>query len=447
MVHHTRFYRKNILVIGLGISGRSAAQLLLTLEANVIAYDQNLTKIALEDLHSLTLMGLKVSSEYPQQLLEFDLIVVSPGIPRNHPLYESARELSISIIGEIELACELIAERNQKFLAVTGTNGKTTVTLMVTHVLNHCGIQARALGNMGVPLTTECLFHNVDEVLVVELSSYQLETLRTHVIDVAVVLNITPDHLDRYLDMQEYAKSKLHIANCLKADGRLYVEENCWQDYGHLHSTTHPKLYGYNTKCDLSMDLHSWYNNQNKICDLPAAFKGKKSHDNENLLAAYALCHEMGIKSIDFLKAVETFKKPAHRIEFVKKINQISFYNDSKGTNIDAVIRAVQIMDGPVVLIAGGVDKGSAYTPWLKVFSNKVKCICAIGEAARKIELQLSSHIPVHLFVDLEMAVRYAASVASKGDNVLLSPGCASFDMFRDYAHRGDEFKRIVNEF
>lgn len=442
------YYHQKVLVIGLGVSGRSAVDLLLQLGAFVTGYDQDLKKINPEVLDRLREKGLDVAVDV--QLLDvsaFDCVVVSPGIPRTHPLYEAACMKGVPVLGEIELACRLIESRNQKFLAITGTNGKTTVTLLVTHVLNTCGIPARSLGNMGVPLTSECAQHRSGEVLVVELSSYQLETLKSQVIDAAVVLNITPDHLDRYVSMEDYARAKMRIASCLKSDGHLYVFQECWDLYGYLLPLAKPSLYGYDLDDDVYSDCYSLYAGQKELCGLPLVYRGKKCHDIENLMAAYCLCQEVGVLPEQFMKAVGTFKKPPHRIEFVRNIKEVSYYDDSKGTNVDAVIRAVQSLEGETILIAGGVDKGSAYSPWLEAFGKKVKCICAIGVAAKKMEKELSTEIPVHLFESLEMAVHYAASVATKGDNVLLSPGCASFDMFRDYAHRGDEFKRIVNEF
>ena len=163
-------------------------------------------------------------------------------------------------------------------------------------------------------------------------------------------------------------------------------------------------------------------------------------------MASFMLCREMGVSAAQFLEGFKTFKKPAHRIEFVRSVGGVQYYDDSKGTNIDAVIRAVDTLDGSIVLIAGGVDKGTPYTPWISAFNGRVKAICAIGQAAEKIKGDLGRHIPVELFVSLDMAVRHAACLTVSGETVLLSPGCSSYDMFKDYAHRGKEFQRIVNE-
>jgi UDP-N-acetylmuramoylalanine--D-glutamate ligase len=196
----------------------------------------------------------------------------------------------------------------------------------------------------------------------------------------------------------------------------------------------------------LYTDLHHLFFEGEKILSFPLETQGKISHDVENLMAAFALCRHFKVSPETFLKGFSTFKKPAHRIEFVDAIDGVSYYDDSKGTNIDAVIRAVQTIDEKIVLIAGGVDKGAAYTPWIEVFQGKVKGIYAIGQAAGKIQEQMSHAIPVTHCQTLEEAVLSASKIALEGEAVLLSPGCSSFDMFRDYAHRGEEFQRIVKE-
>lgn len=437
------YKNKQVLVIGLGISGRSAAGFLQRRGASVTGVDQN-QKVLTENLEVTRLCekGMKVASPNDVNVKNFDLIIVSPGIPQNDSLYTKARESGVELIGEVELAFRCLQNR---VLGITGTNGKTTVTLLVAHVLNKSGLRASALGNSGVALTSEEAEKAVlsDAIIVAELSSYQLETMHTRILDAAVVLNITPDHLDRYHNMEAYAASKMHIENCMKSKGKLYVEEKCFKEYGKkLKGVT--KTYGFHSKCNIFCDLRSIFVDGKPEGVLPPAFSGKANHDVENLMAAYALCREVGVTSSQFLAALESFKKPSHRIEFVRDFKGTLYFDDSKGTNLDAVIKAVDTMTGKVILIAGGVDKGAAYTPWIASFANKVKCICAIGQAAPKIEKDLSHTIPIKRFETLEEAVKYASLMAQKGDNVLLSPGCSSFDMFRDYAHRGEEFQRIV---
>lgn len=425
---------KKVLVIGLGISGSAAAHFLVDQGAHVHGVDRNV----INDIKGITI----ALDSSPCDVAGFDLVVVSPGIPRIHPLYQAAIGSGVETIGEIELGCRFI---NQPMIGITGTNGKTTVTLLITHVLNKSRFKAKALGNVGLPLTKEIAHVSKDDILVVELSSYQLETLSCQVLDAAVILNITPDHLDRYPDMEAYAKAKFHIASCLKPGAPVYVEAAAMKNYGSLFHGTSGKTYGYSSNDDIFTDLRGLFVNGEIELTLPKAFHGEKSHDIENMMAAYAICRQIGVMPEQFFEALESFKKPSHRIEFILRNNGISYYDDSKGTNIDAVIRAVEQMDGPVVLIAGGVDKGSAYTPWIEAFNGKVKRICAIGQAAKKIEKDLSHAVSVKIYDSLEGAVRAASDLAEDGDSVLLSPGCSSFDMFRDYAHRGEEFQRLVN--
>lgn len=437
---------KKVLIIGLGISGRAAANFLLKKGVHVLAVDRNRELLNTnQSIATLCQEGLKVAHDSdPIDMAHIDAVVLSPGIPPEHPLYKEAKRRGIQLIGEVELAFQYI---KGPVLAITGTNGKTTVTLLVAHVLNHSGIPARALGNVGTPLIEQCLTGpESKEVCVVELSSFQLETMQSRVIDAGVLLNVTPDHLDRYRDMDHYASAKYHLADCLKSNGIFYVEEQCQKQWGHVRPDLRVKCYGYNDNCDVSTDLQQLKYGKKIECVLPSLFQGKVSHDLENIMAAYALCRFIGVTPEQFLAALATFKKPAHRIQFVREIKGVAYYDDSKGTNIDAVVRAVQVVPGRIILIAGGVDKGAAYTPWIDAFGQRVRCICALGQAAPKIHKDLAHAFPIELFDTLEAAVRHAAQIAKTGETVLLSPGCSSFDMFRDYAHRGEAFQSIVNK-
>jgi UDP-N-acetylmuramoylalanine--D-glutamate ligase len=234
------------------------------------------------------------------------------------------------------------------------------------------------------------------------------------------------------------------ISHCIKSGGSFYLEERCFLEYSHLLHREKALRYGYSKECKVSTDLKGLFFNKKLVFPLPISYQGRKSHDLENILAAYALCRHVGVEDELFLAALATFKKPLHRLQFVTEIDGIKYIDDSKGTNLDAVIRAVEMTSAPIVLIAGGVDKGAAYTPWIQGFAQKVKSICAIGQAKDKIKRDLGHAIPVHCFETLQEAVIYASVEAKPSGSVLLAPGCASFDMFRDYAHRGEEFQRIV---
>lgn len=452
-----------VLVIGLGISGQSAVSFLLKREALVVGVDSNpMLDSTHEKISVLCSQGMSFLREGSiTDINEFDLVVVSPGISRSHPLYVKALERGIEVIGEVELACR---EITTKCVAVTGTNGKTSVTLLTAHILEKAGIKAKALGNVGVPLTSavDAMENEKADVFVIELSSYQLETLTKRFIDAAVILNITPDHLDRYPTMEDYAAAKIGMEKNLKENGRLFVEDRCSKDFGRLFNEGQYAIYGYEPGNYLFTDTQDIYHDGKqvlKVSELLASAGSNaglakaalrmpgsgRSHELENIMASYALCSALSISPQDFLIGFASFQKPSHRIEFVKTIDGVHYYDDSKGTNIDAVIRAVEVLGGDIILIAGGVDKGFPYTPWINAFGGRVKAICAIGQSKEKMKNDLEEFIPVMLFSCLDQAVAFAASMAKPGDNILLSPGCSSFDMFKDYVHRGLEFQRIVN--
>lgn len=440
---NSNYLNQRILVIGLGLSGRSAVRFLIRQGALVVGVDHDQNHLENHpEVQNLKQAGMEARSD--QERFGFEniaLVILSPGVPSTHPLVLEALRNGIEVIGEIELGCRHI---NNPILGVTGTNGKTTTTLLIAHVLNACGISAKALGNVGSPFTQEIMDLDPADVIVLELSSYQLETLQQKVLDAALLLNITPDHLDRYRDMEEYAAAKCRMQLCLKAGGALVIESHTSHAYQHLLQKTPILTYGYAADLPLYSDLKSVYHCGQKVFDLPSSIAGRSHHDLENAMGAYALCASRGVTGSQFIQAFQTFQKPAHRIEFVLEHDGVKYYDDSKGTNIDAVIRAVESLDGPIILIAGGVDKGAAYTPWIKAFKGKVKGILAIGQAADKICKGLGERFSVEIINDLEQAVARAAVLAEKGDTILLSPGCASFDMFKDYAHRGEVFQRAV---
>lgn len=428
-----------VLVIGLGASGLAATKYLLKRGAAVVGVDRHPDAVR-SNAHAqnFPVQRFEIYSDQTDlSRMSFDFAVLSPGISRTHPLCLQLQSKGVPIIGEVELACR---EMTRRSIGITGTNGKTTVTLLTAHILNTAGITTRIVGNvdkfLGVPIT-EALDDSFEGVYVIELSSYQLETLRAPVLDSAIILNITPDHLDRYGSMDAYAEAKVSIKECLKPTGKLFVEYDCYKQWNHLFGQKRPSTYGFHSESDVFYDEKVEY-------ILPVEYRDRRNHDVANLLAAYAVTRPFGIQEKYFGEAVSTFRKPAHRIEFVKRVGGVAFYDDSKGTNLDAVVKAVHAMTGPVVLIAGGVDKKAPYTPWVEAFNGQVIEIFAIGQAAKNIEAHIGRSISVKTCGSLEEAVHAAAAVAEPGMNVLLSPGCASFDMFKDYAHRGDEFKRIV---
>lgn len=418
------FQGKQLLILGLGLSGCSAATFLLSKGAKVTGYDEKLASLTgSPEIQSLIACGLQLYQNSSINKIEnFDTVIVSPGVPLHNELYQECLNAQLEIIGEAELA---LRHLNAPCIGITGTNGKTTVTLLIEHVLNYYGITARAVGNVGVPLTSMIDFAQPSTIFIIELSSFQLETLSYKALDAALLLNISPDHLDRYANMIDYAKAKAKIFDCVKLGGNCFISARCYSEWKKL--LTANSLFIYDQEKSVLGELI------------------KTGHELENLLAAYHVCLQWGITKNQFILAQKSFVKPPHRLEFVRNIAGINYIDDSKGTNIDAVIKAIESLAEPIILIAGGVDKGFSYNSWMSSFKGKVRLICAIGEAAEKIHRELSSNFQIEIFDDLEQAVSFAAKNATIGSTVLLSPGCASYDMFRDYTHRGMEFRRIVN--
>lgn len=436
---------QSILVLGLGISGRSAARYLLAKGCSVWASDDHWDAMRHQpEIEELVSLGLNISTSQALPA-NIEMLVVSPGVPRNHPFYLAAHKKGIIITGEAELALSSLSE-SYKCVGITGTNGKTTVTFLIEHILNACGINAKALGNSGVPLTTLLLDEKKypqGTVIVAELSSFQLETLQSRVFDAGVILNITDDHLDRYDSFLEYAQTKIQLFNCIKPGGKCFVEEHCYANF--ITEFKHYKInaYGHQPTSFLHVKDRNLVVGSTQI-PLPEINLTQSGHDLENVLAAYALAAEFAPPQ-KILDALSSFKKPPHRLEFVKEIQGITFINDSKATNVDAVVRAVESISTPIILIAGGVDKGGSYKCWLNSFYGKVRAICTIGQAAEKIRQDLDQKLPIHHFKEFHEAVAYAAAIANPNETVLLSPGCSSYDMFSSYAHRGKVFQEIVH--
>lgn len=423
------------LVIGLGVSGSSACAFLLSQGHTVLGVDQH-QAVALP----LIERGLQFCLE--GDFLDWtgvDRVVVSPGIAPSHPLYMQAIARGIRIEGEAQLALPFF---KKPLVAVTGTNGKTTVARLVEHVLRVAGIKALAVGNIGTALCSYLLNPGDEEAFVIELSSYQLETMTTPVFCAGLILNITPDHLDRYQTVEDYARAKCRLEGLMQTPGSLFVQDKVCAAHPQLLSS--PRSFGVGHGPVCWTDGSCIVEEERVVCTLPLRYREDPRHRMENRLAAWLLCRPFGIRQEQFIDALESFTEPAHRIEWVATVNGVHYYDDSKGTNVDAVIQAVLSMKGPVILIAGGVDKGASYRPWLDPFKHRVKQIITLGQAAPKMAQELSPFFPVTQVDSLERAVEQAARCASKGDSVLLSPGCSSFDMFRDYAHRGEVFQMYV---
>ncbi|NGX28360.1 MAG: UDP-N-acetylmuramoylalanine--D-glutamate ligase [Candidatus Anoxychlamydiales bacterium] len=397
--------QKKQLILGLGLSGRAAAFFLLSQNKKVIAIDNNLK----EDDEIKKLKKNKNIEIFKKNLVDFskiEKVIVSPGIDPKHEILKKAQKNNIEIISEVELGALFLKNR---CIGITGTNGKTTLTKLIVHILNENNIQAKALGNIKTPITSYINQADIDDILIIELSSFQLEKMYTKFLDAAIITNITPDHLDRYLSFEDYVEAKLNILRCLKNENFLYATQKVLKTFIVKNSNINIK--------EVKED----------VVDI-----------------AIDVCMDLSIEKENILKAIKTFKKVEHRLEFVREIKNISFYNDSKATNVHSVIYAVMKIQTPIILIAGGVDKGSSYNEWKKVFENRVEYILLIGESSKKIEKELKG-FKVQICSSLKIALEKAFSLAKKNYSILFSPGCSSFDMFKNFEHRGEEFKKIVN--
>ena len=407
--------KKKYLILGYGISGKAVAQLLNQLKIEYVIADKNPT------LPEIVKDGEDFSLD------QIEKIIISPGISNSHPLLRKANKMGVEVVSEIEFAFGFIQNRS---VGITGTNGKTTTTYLIEYILNGAKIKAKAVGNVGFALSSYVLNPDPEEILIIELSSYQLENLKAKKLEAALYLNLTPDHLDRYSSIEEYASAKMNIQNCLIENGKFFVSSQVFQKYKNQIFVKNITLF-----------------DQEELESIPPFEYIKLGRpERQNVLAAKAICDHFGVNAKTFEAHLRSFHKPPHRIEWILDRNEVSYFNDSKSTNIDSVMHAVALFDRPIILILGGVDKGASYRPWIGAFKNKVKKMICYGMAALKMEEELSSYFSLIRVETLTQAVRAAKMGAQNGDCVLLSPGCSSFDQFRNYAHRGEVFKQLVIE-
>jgi UDP-N-acetylmuramoylalanine--D-glutamate ligase len=444
---------KKVLVVGLGKSGLAAALFLRRRGAQVTVSDVRSAEALAKDIPALLEEGIMVEAG-GHGLLTFrrqDLIVVSPGVPLDTPELAQVKRFGLPVIGELELAARFL---KGKSVAITGSNGKTTTTSLLGEILEDAGFPTLVGGNIGVPVVG-LIEESTDQTWsVLEVSSFQLETTEQFHPDIAVILNITPDHLDRHGTFENYALAKERIfaaqtpgdfavlnadndraaAAAPRSKAQVYwfsmehsVEQGAWVEEGHIV---------YRPSKDAPTE---------SIIPL-AGISLKGEHNVENVLAAVCAARLAGAAVEPIRRAIENFKAVEHRLEFVATLNGVEFYNDSKATNVDATAKAIAAFNTPVHLILGGKDKNSDYTQLCQLLRAHVRAVYTIGSAAAKIESQLRGVVPIHSCETLDKAVSAAASAAHPGEVVLLAPACSSFDQFESYEHRGRVFKELVNE-
>lgn len=366
--------------------------------------------------------------------------VTSPGIPYSNKAFKKIEALQIPIISETELALKIV-KNIPPLIAVTGTNGKTTVVELITHIINFSGKKAEAIGNIGTPLIEAFSASGpFPDWFVVELSSFQLALTSSRRFSIGCWLNISPNHLDWHASMDEYRQAKEKLYSLTLPDGLFFIHESIPFT---PTSNDGAMLYHYgNNENSLLRQNHDTIVFGKEESFLPEKLRHAPQHDRDNFLVAFGVCRSIGIRQECIIEAYGAFKKPSHRIEFVRKIGNVTYIDDSKSSNVASTEAALYACEAPIVLIAGGVHKGSAYSSW-KQFSNKLSAIIAIGESKEKIAADVGDAIPVLFAASLTEAVQRASKIDSSG-TVLLSPGCSSFDMFRDYKDRGQQFKDIV---
>lgn len=403
---------KKVLIIGSGRSGQAAARLLEG-RAECFIWDD------------------KISSQKRPRVADFDELLLSPGVPLDHAMALEARRLNKRITGELELAYE---NCRGEFIAITGTNGKTTTTALTAEIFKAAGFDARVVGNIGNPVSGEALSAGIDTKMITEVSSFQLETVSEFHPHIAAVLNITPDHLDRHKSFDTYAGLKMSIgSNQELGDYFIYNAD----DPEILARLGEPKAEA--VPFSLSDELPFAI----ERISLPGR------HNMENALAAAAICRCAGIDRQLILDCIAAFKGVEHRLEAVRELRGVRYVNDSKGTNPDSSIKAIEAYSGGIILIAGGYEKNADFSDLIKSFKGKVKYILTIGAtgerfAKRAVELGFDSE-RIKACDTMEDCVARGSALAVSGDTVLLSPACASWDMYGSFEERGEHFKRLVN--
>jgi UDP-N-acetylmuramoylalanine--D-glutamate ligase len=436
-----KYQGKRVAVLGAGLSGTAAALLLRSEGANVTVLDSaeenTLLKATLDNLRSHG-VEVRCGSDVAQESSPYDFVVLSPGIDPISPLATSFSNRNIETIGELELGWRSV---NVPVIAITGTNGKTTTTELLAQMLNTCGQRTIACGNIGKPLSEVALERRDYDVLTVEVSSFQLETIKTFRPSISVWLNFAPDHLDRYPSIAEYRAAKLRIFENQTADDVAIVNA---AEPPPKAAARIVSFSAYTNRGDFRLEGGSILYLDTPVLRM-ADTKLRGSHNIENLMATLAAGLARGLSFEQMLPPLCVYEPRPHRCEFVREVGGVVYINDSKATNLDAVEKALLAQDKSVILIAGGKDKGFTFETLRDLVSTRVREVVLIGEMARRIEKDWGSVVPCQLAHSLADAVERARRIAKPGEVILFSPGTSSFDMFKSYADRGDQFRALVH--
>jgi UDP-N-acetylmuramoylalanine--D-glutamate ligase len=433
---------RKIVVAGMARSGLAVVEFLAARGARVRAVDAKPLDQLNETGAELQRLGVPFAIQSPEAFEGAELIVISPGVPADLPELEAARSRDVRVVGEVELAGQFL---QGKTIGITGANGKTTTTALVGHILKKSGIPVQVGGNIGTPVTAMIAPSRPEQWNVLELSSFQLETIECFRAHIGVCLNVTPDHLDRHHTFENYANAKARLFETQRADdfAVLNADDPTTASYGR-RTQAEVVWFSFRPGCGrmvaddqaVSFDVKPFL----AIADIP--LRGR--HNVENTMAAAGAARLAGVPLEAIAAAVKTFPGVEHRIEFVRKLGGVDYYNDSKATNVDATMKAIDAFPGGLWIILGGKDKGSDYTVLREPLRQKAKAALLIGAAAPKIKAHLGDAVRLVEAGTIDEAVRAAWKEAKPGDTVLLAPACASFDQFNGYEHRGRVFKELV---
>jgi len=439
---------KRVLVVGLARTGLVSALFSAAYGAKVTATDERPIPEVAEAAEKLRVAGVKLElgGFVPQTFLEQDLIVVSPGVPAKIEPLENARAKGIPVWSEIELAWRFL---RGKLVAITGSNGKTTTTSLVAHILKTSNVPTLIGGNIGTPLLALVETSVDTSVTVAEISSFQLETIDSFRPEIGVLLNLTPDHLDRHITFEEYAGAKMRMfENQLEKDIALL---NADDPEVTKRMPAKPKIFWFSRQKRVATgaflrDDQIIFRHEGSEVELArlADIQLRGQHNVENVLASCAAAYLAGAVPAAIAAGVKSFRGVEHRLEFVAELSGVQYYNDSKATNVDAAVKAVEAFPGPLVVILGGRDKGGPYAPLRELLHERARLALLIGESAEKIAADLGDAVPFENAGTLQQALHIAARHVQPGDTVLLAPACSSFDQFENYEHRGRVFKELV---
>lgn len=439
---------KRVLVVGLARTGLVTALFSAGYGAKVTATDEKPEAELTEVATKLREAGVKVElgGHRPEIFAEQDLIVLSPGVPAKLPQLEEARAHGIPVWSEIELAWRLL---RGKLIAITGSNGKTTTTSLVGHILKTANIPTLVGGNIGVPLLALVESSMDTTVTVAEISSFQLEAIEAFRPEIGVLLNLTPDHLDRHASFEDYAHAKMRMfENQLERDAAVLNADDPeitrrMPARGHIYWFSRQKRVAegaYLREGQILFRMDGTEVALGRREDIPL----RGEHNVENVLAACAAAFLAGADPAAIAHGVKSFQGVEHRLEFVAEVGGVNYYNDSKATNVDATLKAIEAFPGPLIVILGGKDKGSPYAPLREPLRERARLAIVIGAAAQKIASDLGDAVTLEEAGTMDRAVRIAHEHAKPGDTVLLAPACSSFDQFENYEHRGRVFKELV---